>query len=42
MGSRVTRRLRGAHRDESGSPTGVLENPVVDVQAVVAGLKDPS
>ena len=32
MGTRVTRRLRGAHRDEFASPESVLENPVVDVR----------
>ena len=36
MGTRVTRRLRGAHRDEFASPQAVLENPVVDVREVVA------
>jgi hypothetical protein len=39
MGTRVTRRLRGAHRDEFGSPEAVLENPVVDVREVVAGQR---
>ena len=40
MGSRVTRRMRGAHRDEFGSPGSALENPVVDVREVVAGPQD--
>ena len=40
MGTRVTRRLRGAHRDEFASPHSVLENPVVDVREVVAGQQD--
>ena len=39
VGSRVARRLRGAHRDEFGSPEAVLENPVVDVREVVAGQR---
>ena len=40
MGSRVTRRLRGVHRDEFASPKAVLENPVVDVRELVAGPRD--
>ena len=40
MGSRVSRRLRGAHRENFGSPLEPLEDPPVKVRDVVAGPTD--
>lgn len=39
--SRVTRRARGAHRDDFGSPVEPLARPPVDVAGVVPGMRGP-
>ena len=40
--SRATRRVRGAHRDDFGSPSEPLARPPVDVAAVVPGPRGRS
>ncbi len=40
FGSRAARRVRGAHRDDFASPVAALDEPPIDVRAVVAGRRD--
>lgn len=40
--SRAARRVRGAHRDDSGTPHAPVTHPPVDVAAVVARRPDPA